>query len=162
VRIGAGNFHALRYTWRLLSPMAGAVALAFWSHKVCRWLVPLVLAAAQISAAMLAREPVYGVAVALGGAFVLLALLGHRLDLRARYWAPASIPYYFLSMNLALLLGLIAFVRGTQSIVWTPTARIAPSPLGGRLTGRLRHTAAQAMSDMPVAPGITARAEEIL
>jgi hypothetical protein len=57
---------------------------------------------------------------------------------------------------------LIAFVRGTQSIVWTPTARIAPSPLGGRLTGRLRHTAAQAMSDMPVAPGITARAEEIL
>ena len=132
VRIGAGNFHALRYTWRLLNPMAGAVALAFWSHKICRWLVPLVMAAALISSAMLAREPepVYAVACALGLAFVLLALLGHRLDRRARYWAPASIPYYFLSMNLALLLGLFAFVRGTQSIVWTPTARIIQSPTG--------------------------------
>jgi hypothetical protein len=28
-------------------------------------------------------------------------------------------------MNLALLLGLIAFVRGTQSIVWTPTTRLS-------------------------------------
>ncbi len=37
VRIGAGNFYALRHTWRLLNPMAGAVALALWSHKVCRW-----------------------------------------------------------------------------------------------------------------------------
>lgn len=128
VRIGAGNFHALRHTWHLLNPMAGAVALAFWSHKVCRWLVPLALAAAQISAAVLASEPLYRVAAALGGVLVLLALLGLRFDLRARYWAPASIPYYFLSMNLALLLGLIAFVRGTQSIVWTPTARITASP----------------------------------
>ena len=124
VRIGAGNFHALRHTWRLLSPMAGGVALAYWSHKVCRWLVPIVMAIALVSATLLARELVYGAAATLGAAFVLLALLGRRLDLRARYWAPASIPYYFLSMNVALLLGLIAFVRGTQSAVWTPTARV--------------------------------------
>ena len=129
VRIGAGNFHALRHTWRLLNPMAGAVALAFWSHKVCRWLVPLALAAALIAAAMLASEPLYGVAAAMGGLLVLLALLGLRFDLRARYCAPASIPYYFLSMNVALLFGLIAFVRGTPSIIWTPTARTAASPL---------------------------------
>jgi cellulose synthase/poly-beta-1,6-N-acetylglucosamine synthase-like glycosyltransferase len=130
VRIGAGNFHALRHTWRMLNPVAGGVALAFWSHKVCRWLVPLFLAAAQISAAMLAGEPVYAVAAVVGGVLVLLGVLGHRLDLRARYWAPASIPYFFLSMNLALLFGLIAFGRGTQSIVWTPTVRTPPSPAG--------------------------------
>jgi len=125
VRIGTGNFHALRHTWRLLNPMAGAVALAFWSHKVCRWIVPIFLVSAQISAAMLAREPVYGAAAALGAMLVSLAWLGYRLDLRARYWAPANIPYVFLSMNFALLLGLLAFVRGSHSIVWTPTARIA-------------------------------------
>lgn len=126
VRIGAGNFHALRYTWRLLKPTAGAVALAFWSHKVCRWLVPLFLAAAEGSSLLLSGEMVYGLAAAFGAMLVALALVGHRLGLRARYWAPASIPYYFLSMNLALLLGLIAFVRGTQSIVWTPTPRVSP------------------------------------
>ncbi len=125
VRIGAGNFHALRHTWHMLNPMGGTVAVALWSHKVCRWLVPLALVAAQISATLLARESVYGVTASLGAVLVLLALVGYRLDLRARYWAPASIPYYFLSMNLALLLGLIAFVRGTQSIVWAPTERAA-------------------------------------
>jgi cellulose synthase/poly-beta-1,6-N-acetylglucosamine synthase-like glycosyltransferase len=130
VRIGAGNFHALRHTWRMLHPKAGGVALAFWSHKVCRWLVPLFMATAEISALILSGEPVYAGAAALGAMLVLLAVLGHRLDLRKRYWAPVSIPYYFLSMNLALLLGLIAFGRGTQSIVWTPTARTAPSPAG--------------------------------
>lgn len=123
VRIGAGNFHALRHTWRLLNPLAGAVAPALWSHKVCRWLVPLALTAAQISAALLANQLLYGTAAALGGLLLLLALVGHRLDRRARYWAPASIPYYFLSMNLALLVGFITFVRGKQSLVWTPTAR---------------------------------------
>jgi hypothetical protein len=85
--------------------------------------VPLFLAAAQLSAVMLAAEAPYGIAAALGIAVVLLAVSGHWLDLRARYWAPASIPYYFVSMNFALLLGLIAFARGSQSIVWTPTAR---------------------------------------
>ena len=123
VRIGAGNFHALRYTWRLLNPMAGAVALAFWSHKVCRWLGPLIMVTAQISAAALVSEPLYAAAAVAGAGLVLLALVGHRLNLRALSWAPASIAYHFLAMNLALLLGLLAFVRGTQSVVWTPTAR---------------------------------------
>ena len=162
VRIGAGNFQALRHTWRMLNPLAGAVALAFWSHKVCRWLVPLFLVAAEISAVTLAREPVYGAAAALGGALVLLALLGHRLDLRARYWAPASVPYYFLSMNLALLLGLIAFGRGTQSTVWTPTARMASLPSGDGLGVSVPHAATPVRSDQRVAPRITATAAEIL
>ncbi len=77
---------------------------------------------------------------------------GYRLDLRARYWAPASIPYHFLSMNLALLLGLIAFVRGTQSIVWTPTARIASTP-AVVVREPITRTAADVVSDqrMPLA-----------
>lgn len=151
VRIAAGNFHALRHTWRLLNPMAGAVALAFWSHKICRWLVPLALASAAVSAAMLGHEPDYGVAVVLGLVLVLLAFLGHRLDLRSRYWAPANIPYYFLSMNLALLLGLIAFVRRTQSMVWTPTARVAVSPSGDPLAESLEYAVARNASEQRIA-----------
>jgi cellulose synthase/poly-beta-1,6-N-acetylglucosamine synthase-like glycosyltransferase len=162
VRIGAGNFHALRHTWRLLHPRAGAVALAFWSHKVFRWLVPLFMTAAAISAVMLAREPVYAVAAAVGAVLVLLALLGHRLDLRAKYWAPASIPFHFLSMNLALLLGLIAFGRGTQSIVWTPTVRMGPALLTEPLAASARRTAAHTASDQRVTPSVTTRAAEAL
>lgn len=157
VRIGAGNFHALRHTYRMLNPLAGSVALALWSHKVCRWLAPLGLVAAQISAAMLAREPVYGGTAVVGSVLVLLAFIGHRLDLRSRYWAPASVPFYFLSMNLALLLGLIAFVRGTQSIVWEPTARVVAlaSIEPARETGP--PVSAIDMPDLRVAPGAAIR-----
>jgi hypothetical protein len=123
--------------------------------------VPLVLASAQVSAAMLWREPVYGIAAALGGAMVLLALLGHRLDLRARYWAPASIPYYFLAMNLAIFLGLIAFLRGTQSIVWTPTARMVPLPACEPHSAE-SHSKAHAMSDQRVVSSVTTRVAESL
>ena len=131
VRIGAGNFHALRHAWRLLSPGAGGVAFAFWSHKICRWIVPFALVAAQISAVALARDPLYGAAAAAGLSLALLAFLGSRLDRRARSWAPVSVPYYFLSMNLALALGFIAFARGTQSNAWTPTARLVPPDAEG-------------------------------
>src|SRR5262245_46579648 len=161
VRIGAGNFHALRHTWRMLSPRAGAVALAFWSHKVCRWLAPVALVSAQISAAMLASEPLYGVAAALGGVVMLLAWLGHHLNLRARHWAPASIPYHFVSMNLALFLGLIAFARGTQSIVWTPTARMASVP-GNAHGGLAPYPPAQATSTQRVALSVTTGVAETL
>jgi cellulose synthase/poly-beta-1,6-N-acetylglucosamine synthase-like glycosyltransferase len=131
VRIGAGNFHALRHAWRLLSPRAGGVAFAFWSHKICRWMAPFALLAAQVSAAALARDPMYGAAAAAGLSFALMAVVGLWLERRARSWAPVSVPYYFLSMNLALALGLIAFVRGTQSIAWTPTPRLAARHAGG-------------------------------
>src|SRR5262245_53685795 len=147
VRIGAGNFQALRYTWRLLNPMAGAVAFGFWSHKVFRWLVPLVLTAAQIAATTLWRDPGYALAAALGVMLGLLAFVGHRVDLRAGYWAPASVPYYFLSMNLALLLGFIAFVRGTQSTVWTPTARAAVRPRGEPLPVSRTQSGARVLAD---------------
>ena len=55
-------------------------------------------------------------------------------------------------MNLALLLGLIAFVRGTQSIVWEPTARVVA--LAGIEPTRetVPRLAAGDMSDLRVAP----------
>ena len=111
MRIGAGNFHALRHTWRLLNPTAGAVALAFWSHKVCRWLVPLALAAAQIAAAMLASEPLYGVAAAMGGLLVLLALLDFLRSPGTILRAGKHPLLLYLDERRAPF-GLIAFVRG--------------------------------------------------
>lgn len=123
VRIGAGNFHALRHTWRMLNPAAGSIALSFWSHKVCRWLVPIALCTAQLAALALARDVRYLVCAAGLGSLPVAGMVGYWFDRRQKYWAPVSIPYYFLSMNLGLLVGLFGFLRGTQSMVWNPTAR---------------------------------------
>jgi cellulose synthase/poly-beta-1,6-N-acetylglucosamine synthase-like glycosyltransferase len=123
VRIGAGNFHALRYTWKLLSPTAGLVSLAYWSHKVLRWLVPLALVLALCSAMSLAGQRFYAFATIAALALCAMGLVGYYLErdsIRTRLF---GIPYYFLSMNLALALGLLRCLSGRQMIVWNRTPR---------------------------------------
>jgi cellulose synthase/poly-beta-1,6-N-acetylglucosamine synthase-like glycosyltransferase len=129
VRIGAGNFYALRYTWRLLRPSAGLVSLAFWSHKVLRWLVPFALVSGFVGAVVLAGDPVYASMVVAALGLSLMATVGYYRERGNLRPGPCGIPYYFLSMNLALALGLIRFLRGSQSVVWKPTARhVADGP----------------------------------
>lgn len=143
-RIGAGNFHALRLTAGLLSPLAGRVAFSYWSHKICRWLVPFALVSALLSALWLARQPFYlACAAALLGSGGL-ALIGHRLARRNRHSRWLAPLYYFFSMNLALLIGFFRFLRDTQGSVWERTARAeagaAPpgaAPRDDAVSGRL-------------------------
>lgn len=123
VRIGAGNFYALRYTWRMLNPAAGLVALAYWSHKVFRWTVPFAVAASLFAAVMLAAHPFYAACLVAAAALAVLTACEHRLLRAGRSHRLLSIPYYFVSMNLALFLGLVRCLRGTQTVVWSPTAR---------------------------------------
>jgi cellulose synthase/poly-beta-1,6-N-acetylglucosamine synthase-like glycosyltransferase len=123
VRIGSGNFHALRYTWRLLLPTAGPIAFSYWSHKVFRWLVPFALPVAFASALLLSSHWFYALCSIAGALLVLLAVVGYRMELRRVHRSLFSIPYYFLSMNLALLLGFVRFVNGSQGAVWRRTAR---------------------------------------
>ena len=123
VRIAAGNFHALRFTWRLLSPTAGLIAFSYWSHKVSRWIVPFALVFAGVSAAALSANPFYVASLCLGIIVAALALVGRYLELRNIYRAIFSVPYYFFSMNLALLLGFLRFLNGQQTSVWDRTAR---------------------------------------
>ncbi len=49
VRIGAGNFHGLRYIMPLLNPSQGLVAYILWSHKIIRWFLPFLLIIAFIT-----------------------------------------------------------------------------------------------------------------
>jgi cellulose synthase/poly-beta-1,6-N-acetylglucosamine synthase-like glycosyltransferase len=123
VRIGAGNLHALRFTWRMLIPTAGAIAFSYWSHKVCRWLCPIALPAAFFAALALSRHPIYASCALAGAGLALLAYLGYRQERRQRPCGPLSIPYYLVSMNLALLMGFLRCFTGAQTVVWQPILR---------------------------------------
>jgi cellulose synthase/poly-beta-1,6-N-acetylglucosamine synthase-like glycosyltransferase len=130
IRIGAGNFHALRFTARLLSPTAGGVFFSYWSHKVLRWMVPFALPVAFVAAVGIAivnpspaARVFYGGCALLGLLTTALAAVGYRMELRDQHRSMFSVPYYFLSMNLALFLGFVRFVTGEQSTVWHRTAR---------------------------------------
>jgi len=122
-RIGAGAFHALRYTWRMLLPTAGSVAFSYWSHKICRWLAPFALAFALAAALVLSSHPFYRFAAIAGLASIAAASYGYSLEVRGRAAGIFAVPYYFLSMNLALMLGFFRFLAGSQTAVWRRTAR---------------------------------------
>jgi len=125
VRIGAGNYQTLAWFADLLDPRRGFVAVSFFSHKVLRWVAPwllvLVLAA---SVALVAVEggPVPLAVLALQVACYAAALLGLG-SATARQIRPIRVPAYFFSMNVALGVGCLHFLRGPTTSIWTETPR---------------------------------------
>ncbi len=123
-RIGAGDFASLSLLGGLLNPRRGFVAYAFWSHKLLRWCAPLLLAAMLLANLMLAAHSNFYRLLLLGQlGFYGLALLGGRPGLRGALRRAAGLARYFVSMNLALLVGFWRFLRGSQGAAWERTAR---------------------------------------
>jgi biofilm PGA synthesis N-glycosyltransferase PgaC len=125
VRIGAGDAHALRHTWRLLLPGRGLVAVCYWSHKVLRWMGPWLLLIAVTSNLWLLDRPW---AVAVFSAQVSFYTLGfaapllRHLPLVGRI---ASGAWYFMVLNAALFLGAVKYITGRAAPVWKATPRTA-------------------------------------
>lgn len=123
VRIGIGNYQALRRFAPLLDPRRGMVAVAFFSHKVLRWLVPHCMVIAALANLALVFEPLYAWLALAQGAFYALAWYGYRRSLGGPAPAPLRIPLFLVSMNLALLLGFWKFLAGRYSGTWARTVR---------------------------------------
>lgn len=123
-RIAAGNFQALTRAPRLLLPSAGFAAFAFWSHKVIRWCAPLLMALCLLTnLLLLGAGGLYVLLLLLQLAFYGLAAVGHRHGIPASLGRLVSVPYYFVSMNVAIAVGFLRFLKGTQKATWERTAR---------------------------------------
>ncbi|MGE5486391.1 MAG: glycosyltransferase family 2 protein [bacterium] len=136
MRIGAGSVHALAHTWRMLSPTAGAVAFSYWSHKVLRWLAPVAMPLALVSALMLSQQPPYAIAVAAGLAIAGMASAGCLAGRHSRGAGVCSALFYFLMMNAAVLAGVAAYLCGRRYSVWSPTPRSAEGEMASAKAGR--------------------------
>ncbi len=132
VRIGMGNFQALRQFAGLLNPARGMLAFTFLSHKVLRWLAPhclLLGLAANVylvfgqAGTAFSGPWLYPLALGLQAAFYAAAGLAWWLARRGPTPRALRLPLFFVSMNLALLLGFWQYIRGAASGVWARTAR---------------------------------------
>ncbi len=126
-RIVSKDFRALLAYRAALNPLRhGAVALALWSHKLLRWLIPCFLIALFVASAGLARAPFYRLALIAQVAFYALAAAGAMLSARGRN-SVLTVPFSFCLVNAAALAGLLRCVTGRASGAWTPV-RSGPEP----------------------------------
>jgi biofilm PGA synthesis N-glycosyltransferase PgaC len=119
IRISSLNFNALPGMLPLLHPKYGFTALAIFSHKLVRWMVPLLGLGMLISNLLLLNQGgIYPYLLAGQGLVYFGALLGFLGD---QFFATAGpfIPFYYLAMiNTAILIGLWRSLTGTQKQAW--------------------------------------------
>ena len=106
-----------------LNPLrTGLYAVELWSHKVLRYLVPLLMIAALATNALLAaRSGFYGLMMAGQLLFYGAALAGWALKGTRRGRAKVFYgPFYFCLANIAALLGMLSLLRGERITAWRP------------------------------------------
>jgi len=108
--------------------------LAYESHKVLRWIGPVLLAAAFVTNAALvgvtwtANAPggaLYAGLLAVQGVFYALAAAGHWMRHRPLPQV-LSVPYYFSLANLAAAAGFVKWLLKRQAVTWAQADRTAP------------------------------------
>ncbi len=123
VRISAGNFQNLFYFKKLAWPFSN-VGFCFVSHKVIRWFGPVLLMVLFISNLLLIKEnSFYLYSFYLQVIFLLIPLIDLFLHIIRRDILILRFVSHFYSMNLALFIGLIKYLKGVKTNVWEPTKR---------------------------------------
>jgi len=123
IRIGAGDFQALFMLLSMLNPLRGFSALAFFSHKVLRWFAPFLLILIFVTNMFLLQQDFYFYFFVIQLGFYLFALIGRFLTRIGRYVKLFSLSYYFVSMNIALLIGFFKYITASQKVAWERTER---------------------------------------
>ncbi len=127
IRLGAADYQILAKNPHFFNPLKGMPSFAYFSHKVLRWLSPLLLLAAFLFSIALISSPLYAGMLVAQCVFYGSAGLGYWLKRRNKSTRILSPPLYFSAMNLALLLGLIRYLSGRQTMAWEVTPRVTES-----------------------------------
>ena len=116
VRLAVGSFRNVSELVR--TPLPSFTRLAFFSHKLLRWVVPMLLIGIFVSNALLWGKPLYRLAFTGQLLFYVWAGIGflfHKRLLRVRF---ALVGYFLLAMNLAFLVGFIHVLLGRTQATW--------------------------------------------
>lgn len=124
IRIATGDFQNLAQFASFLWPPYTGLAFSFLSHKVLRWIGPLILIIAAICLCVMAFFSKFYMILAIIYMFsffipfidiLLKKIRIHNIILR--------FITHFYTMNLALLIGMFKAIKGVKSNVWKPTQR---------------------------------------
>lgn len=121
-RITARTLRAIFSNTDLLNPVRfGLFSFKILSHKILRLMSPFFMLTLLVSSASLMRESgFYGAVFAAQAAFYSLALIERVMPSGARLF---SMPYTFSSVNAAILMGWVKYLKGETFVTWAPTKR---------------------------------------
>lgn len=122
VRMIAGGYQFLQMYWRELLG-TGWFAFKFASHKILRWLMPCFLLTLLIVSAFRSAEAIYALLFGAQVAFYGVAALGGLVPGARTASRLVYVPFYFTTMNLAAMMGLVRFIRGKQTVLWSKAER---------------------------------------
>ncbi len=125
VRTMARGLDTLFFKRHLLNPFRhGRFAFMLFSHKLCRWLVPLLLPLSLVGLVLLApRSNLAIVLLGLVAAGCVLGLVAARWPGNRNMPKPVAAWGYLMSSNLAGILAWFSAVRGKKNPFWEPTRR---------------------------------------
>lgn len=116
VRIATGSFRVLsEVSWSSLKGFSG---IAFFSHKVLRWLVIFLLAAILACNLLLVGDPLYRALAAAQVTFYAWAAFGYVFRDHMRRVRFGLVGYFLIAMNLAFFIGFIRYMRGRENAAW--------------------------------------------
>lgn len=124
IRIATGDFQNLWEFKKLLWPPFTGLAFSFMSHKILRWLTPIFIITSYTLNFVLAFYYDLYLYMFIAYNFLYILLITdfllkkfkiHNIFLR--------FITHFMSMNLALLIGMIKAMKGVKTNVWKPTQR---------------------------------------
>lgn len=117
VRIATGSFRALGQLLR--GPLDPLTGFAFFSHKLLRWILPLLLIGMLLTSALLSdHQVVYRAMFLAQGVFYLWGMVGYLFRRQVGGIRYALIPYYLLAMHLAFLVGLVRVFSRRGEVGW--------------------------------------------
>ncbi len=132
VRIAAGGLQTVGRLKELMNPFRyGWLSFQYISHKVLRWtLAPIALFCLLfinffivLNSGTWSFDSFYSIFFYLQAFLYFLALLGALIERHKIRFKLLFVPFYFLTMNYASILGMIRFLKGRQSVNWEKSKR---------------------------------------
>ena len=109
----------------MLNPFRyGFLSIQLISHKLLRWSVPWFMIGMAITNVFLIRESSFYFMIFLAQiTFYVLAVVGHFLQERRLKTVLLKVPYFFCTVNLAILAAWWKYFSGKRYVTWEPSKR---------------------------------------
>ncbi len=123
IRDATGHYLSLMHLTTLLNPFLGKPSFVFWSHRVLRWLVPMILILLFYLNFFLSSRNFFLQLFYLQLLFYSFALIALVFRKVGKLPFLLFVPFYFCNLNTALFIGFIKSLFIRQNGMWESTKR---------------------------------------